>query len=50
VNGSDDTGNNKTDDKEKPVLIKMTMRDIEYTEPAARKEKSKLEIFFGEQL
>lgn len=33
------------ENKEKPVLIKMSMKDIEYTEPAARREKNKLEIF-----
>ena len=32
------------DDNEQHVLIKMSMKDIEYTEPAARKEKNKLEI------
>jgi len=31
--------------KETPVLIKMTMLNIEYTEPAAQREKNKLEIF-----
>jgi general stress protein 26 len=33
------------DDQEKSILIKMSMNDIEYTEPEARREKNKLEIF-----
>jgi len=32
------------EDYEKPVLIKMTMRDIEYTEPEAERQKNKIEI------
>ena len=48
VNNADTTLNEHgfvNGNKEKPVLIKMSMSDIEYTEPEARREKNKLEIF-----
>ncbi len=34
--------------EEKTVLIKMSMKDIEYTEPGEKKEKNRLERFLDE--
>ncbi len=34
--------------EEKPVLIKMSIKNIEYTEPGAKKEKNRLERFLDE--
>jgi general stress protein 26 len=34
--------------KEQPVLIKMSMKNLEYTEPAERRRKNRLELFLEE--
>ncbi len=43
VNDGSDV-NNHLAEEEKPVLIKMTMKNIEYIEPAERKKKNRFEI------
>lgn len=49
VNNACNLGTAETDVagvQEKPILIKMTMRNIEYVEAAERKRKTKLDVLF----